>query len=302
MPKRKKRGNHPLSIEAVTNSVESTIHGDGERFQPGIEGDNAFEHLHRYSFATKFAQGKRILDIACGEGYGSRLLSTVAESVVGVDISDLTLRHAKQNYQADNLEFIQGDCRDLPFADGEFDLVVSFETLEHVVEHRTVLRQFHRVLKDSGILVLSTPDKDFYGASEPANPFHLLELNETELKDLFSEFFPQIQMYQQKVVSASVIIPSHDPPGIDEKTGIFQFASGNANNIEDRVQVDSAPYRVVIASKGTLPSPIDVSLFFGNQIRSTAEIRLDQITSSWSWRLGTAVTWPLRQLIKIADR
>ena len=70
----------------------------GERFVPGCAGEIAYEHWHRYAFARQFVAGKRVLDAACGEGYGSALLASVAASVVGVDIDAPAVAHAAERY------------------------------------------------------------------------------------------------------------------------------------------------------------------------------------------------------------
>jgi len=82
----------------------------GERYLPFVDtkilgAEIHYEHLHRYYFASKFVEGKRVLDLACGEGYGSYILSKSAEHVVGVDIDELTIKHASCKYIRDNLEF-----------------------------------------------------------------------------------------------------------------------------------------------------------------------------------------------------
>ncbi|MFM7291618.1 MAG: class I SAM-dependent methyltransferase, partial [Planctomycetia bacterium] len=83
---------------------------------PGIDGNIAIEHLHRYALAAAFTTGKDVLDIASGEGYGSRLLASVASHVTGVDLSAAAVDHARTRYPSANLRFLQGDCCDIPLA------------------------------------------------------------------------------------------------------------------------------------------------------------------------------------------
>ena len=106
----------------------------GERYVPQVSGNIALEHLHRYAFASGLSEGKRVLDIACGEGYGSEMLSRNAKSVVGVDIDPATVAHAMTKYRSPKMKFIEGACEKIPLPDKSVDLVVSFETLEHIDE------------------------------------------------------------------------------------------------------------------------------------------------------------------------
>ena len=132
----------------------------GERYVPEVEGPIALEHLHRYAVACELASGKVVLDIACGEGYGTAMLAEVAQRVIGVDNSDLVIAHATSKYQRPNLVFKIGSCGDIPLADGCLDLVVSFETIEHHAQHEEMLAEIKRVLKPTGLLLMSSPNKN----------------------------------------------------------------------------------------------------------------------------------------------
>ncbi|HDS29578.1 MAG TPA: class I SAM-dependent methyltransferase, partial [Firmicutes bacterium] len=162
----------------------SDLEFTGERFVPGKSpGQIESEHLARYIFALNFIKGKKALDLGCGEGYGSKMLAGRAESAVGVDIDDKAIAHAVENYQADNLKFVASDVCDLPFDDNEFDAVVSFEVIEHIVNPKRMLEEIARILKPDGILLLSTPNGAVKIASVP-NPFHIKEFNRDELESL----------------------------------------------------------------------------------------------------------------------
>ena len=98
----------------------------GERYVPELRGTIALEHLHRYAYACQFVEDKVVLDIACGEGYGSEMLARTAQKVYGVDIDKVTVAHAKHKYKSKNLKFIEGSCEKIPLDDHCVDVVVSF--------------------------------------------------------------------------------------------------------------------------------------------------------------------------------
>ena len=178
----------------------------GERFIPG---DNFCgpdtnihkEHVSRYEFACDYVKDKKILDIACGVGYGSKMfLEHNAKSVIGCDLSNESLDYAKEHFSGKNIEFYKKDIRSLDFPDETFDCIVSFETLEHVKEQEIVLRELNRVLKKGGMLIISTPNKDVRSSDEEnTNAFHEKELSVNEFKDLISTNFPKFELYSQRL-------------------------------------------------------------------------------------------------------
>ncbi|MFS8083618.1 MAG: glycoside hydrolase family 99-like domain-containing protein, partial [Ginsengibacter sp.] len=221
----------------------------GERYLPEIHGNIELEHLHRYLFASRLSLGKRILDIASGEGYGSALLAQSAMSVVGVDISAEAVSHAKAMYQADNLEFKIGSCHAIPLPDHSVDMVVSFETIEHHDEHEAMMREIKRVMTLGGLLVISSPDKLEY-SDRPgyANPYHIRELYRDQFKSLLSKHFKHHHIAGQRVVYGSAIF------GEDGCGGIRSF------DINDKLLLATpgiarALYLVAVASDAELPFP-----------------------------------------------
>jgi len=187
----------------VSGSLEFT----GERFTPECEREISYEHFHRYALAAHWCVNKRTLDAACGEGYGSALLAQSAGSVEAVDIAEQAINHARQRYgNLPGLEFQKADCTELPFADNEFDRVVSFETLEHLAEHDRLLAEFRRVLKPDGFLVLSSPDKAIYSDEQNTiNEYHVKELYRPELEALIGRHFPASHILGQKLMFHSAI-------------------------------------------------------------------------------------------------
>ncbi len=193
----------------MTQATEqSALEFTGERFTPECVREIWYEHWHRYAFAADLVKGKRVLDAACGEGYGSALLASAADSVLGVDIDAQSVTHAQQRYaaQRSNLSYQQGDATALDLADNSFDVVVSFETLEHVLEQERMLDGFARVLKPDGILLISSPDKATYSdAIGHDNPHHVRELYRQQLETLLDKDFPARRLLAQKLVFQSFL-------------------------------------------------------------------------------------------------
>lgn len=185
----------------------------GERFLPDCSREIWYEHYHRYAMIRPLVAGKKVLDAACGEGYGSHLLSQSAQSVVGVDLSEPTIAHAKSTYQKENLSFIQADILQMEMLpDHSFEVVVSFETLEHLAEHQQLLKELKRVLTDDGLLIISTPDKAEYSdKTGHQNPFHLKELYQDEFYALLSAEFSHQEWLGQKLFFQSTIWRLNQP-------------------------------------------------------------------------------------------
>ena len=190
--------------EASTSPNSSTVELDptGERMLPQTTDPTTFwEHVMRYRFVLPFAAGRRTLDVACGEGYGaSSLAHAGARSVIGVDISSSVCSHAHRKY---GIQTIVADGQALPFARSTMDLVVSFETVEHVSNPGHFLQECSRVLAPGGKLIISTPNRDVYRARDGCNPFHCAELLEHEFRGLISEAFGRFELFAQTMLRAS---------------------------------------------------------------------------------------------------
>src|SRR2546425_10001491 len=115
----------------------------GERFLPWInEPTIAYEHLHRYAYAATLVKNKRVLDLACGEGYGTNILAVSASSVAGVDIDENVIRHAAGKYSSESLRFLCGSITAVPIHDDHsFDAIVCFEAIEHIEDQEKLLSE-----------------------------------------------------------------------------------------------------------------------------------------------------------------
>lgn len=238
----------------------------GERFTPECVREIWYEHWHRYVFAQPFAQARRVLDAACGEGYGSALLADAAASVVGVDIAEDAVAHARSRYpDRANLRFERGDCTALAAADASFDLVVSFETLEHVAAQEALIAGFARVLTQDGVLIVSSPDKRVYSdVSGFRNEFHVRELYRDELLALLKPNFPFVRLYGQKLLFQSAIWNLDGTPPRHVATA---SASGDAH--APKPGLDYEPlYFLAVCSRQPLPEVLPDLALFGDHEES----------------------------------
>jgi SAM-dependent methyltransferase len=222
----------------------------GERFTPECVREIWYEHFHRYVMAGELAAGKRVLDAACGEGYGSAHLACTANTVVGIDVSQAAITHASERYQADNLEFQLADVCNLPFKDNEFECIVSFETLEHLEDQSGMLKEFRRVLEPGGFLLISSPEKAVYtDRHKIENEFHVRELYRDELETLLTSQFPARRLLRQKLVFHSAIW-SEDPAS---SVSYHRSENGRVSTLENPGH--EAMYYIVIcaADEASLP-------------------------------------------------
>ena len=193
-------------IEDSGGEIDSSW--SGERYVPGVVGNVELEHLHRYMLAREFVVHRDVLDIACGEGYGSAMLAEVASSVIGVDIVPDVVAHAERKYRSTKIQFKVGSCTRIPIPDASIDVVVSFETIEHHDQHDAMLAEIKRVLRPHGFLIISSPDRYEYSVvPNYQNPFHVKELDRQEFTQLLHANFKHVVMYGQRIVYGSVILP-----------------------------------------------------------------------------------------------
>ena len=173
------------------------------------------EHCSRYAYAARHVSGARVLDVASGAGFGARMLADAGASyTVGCDLSPEALRQSRADFGRPGLTFVPADATMLPFLDHAFDVVVSFETLEHLVERDRFITELHRVLKPRGTLFLSTPNYAITRAYA-RNPFHLHEYMRDELADVLQRTFDDVTLYGQDLSAryrVAPFLPGHDAP------------------------------------------------------------------------------------------
>ena len=179
----------------------------GERIIPKLMkpmNGMLLEHIARYYFAIPYIKG-RVLDIACGTGYGCHMVAKdrkrEVHEIIGVDVDQETILYANREYNHQKVTYIQGDALDpeLPKKLGLFDTILSFETIEHVQDDQLFMDNLYRMLKPGGRLILSSPFGRGRGMPT-SEPFHVHQLTPKEFEELFTRF-SSMEMYYQRGVT-----------------------------------------------------------------------------------------------------
>ncbi|SDP96094.1 Glycosyltransferase, GT2 family [Actinopolyspora xinjiangensis] len=242
----------------ATERPRRLIEWTGERCVPWSDDARViYEHYHRYALAARLVRGKRVLDLASGEGFGAAMLATQASEVVGVDIDRETVRHAASNYTAPNLTFHTGSITDPEVLSdaGSFDVVVCFEAIEHVAEHDAVLRLVRARLASGGLLLISTPDTAVYHDEHGNdNPFHVKELAAPQFEALLRDSFRHVAMLKQNVAVGSLVTPADpgDPDTAADGVRLQTMRQLDSGGWEVRQGVDHT-YLLGLASDRQLP-------------------------------------------------
>jgi O-antigen biosynthesis protein len=295
----------------------------GERYQTDLNlAEISYEHWHRYFYATQFVKDKQVLDIACGEGYGANLMAQTAKTVVGVDISQEAIDFAKERYPRGNLSFLQGSVEKIPI-DGvkKFDVVVSFETIEHVDAgmQESFLKEVRRLLKDDGVLVISSPNKLFYSdITGRKNKFHLKEFYEKEFVEFLRKYFGQVTLLGQKVFTGSDMwkLDNSSRAGLfveyqitnegqrfiandDKKEAVYLVAvcsDSKIEAVENSFLVDNS--LSILSERDLQIYERDVKIAIISQVVAERDVQItglnqdvNAILASWSWKLTAPLRW-----------
>ncbi|QQS71010.1 class I SAM-dependent methyltransferase [Candidatus Saccharibacteria bacterium] len=203
----------PKSNNALVN--------DYERMVPEFHKDKLIyaEHVTRYIAAKQVVSGKTVLDIASGSGYGTQMLAETAKFVYGVDINKNAIGYAQEYFSGKNIEYRLGDGESIPLDDDSVDIVVTFETIEHIKNYRKFLDEVRRILKPDGLLLISTPnDVEF----AEGNHFHLHEFKYDELVKLLKQYYKNIDSYFQSTWKYVAVGSEHDL-GSDTATKVLNL-------------------------------------------------------------------------------
>ena len=228
-------------------------------------------HVARYASAKQFCNGLKVLDIGCGEGYGSMMmLNWGASSVLGVDISEVAITKAKIRFQENDLEFRQIEADNEEFLNQQFDLIVSFETIEHVSNPNQFLANIKKSLKIDGIAIISCPNDGWYYANGGSNPFHKNVWNADQFRTLVSQHFDDVTLNYGyiSVGFTNAIAPHNDALSLSSTSGDLEVIQ------EDKKisQTEAAYFLALIGSQEVKPSSAHVlhgmTSYFGGEVRS----------------------------------
>jgi len=258
-----------------------------ERLETFITNGAMLEHLHRYAMLSEIVKGKTVLDIACGEGYGSNILSKNANKVIAIDIDAATIKKASIKYKKENLSFKTGAVQKIFCEEQSIDIIVCFETIEHVEDHNKVMSEFKRVLRPEGLLIISTPDKlNYSDKSDYINPFHKKELYDTEFKTLITDHFQFSDFYKQKSFAGSIIQS-------EKKYEIKEFYQGDFTNIETNTKFKPV-YWIALASDKPIPSLPNGIYMHEKSIAELLFEEADAVRKTLTFKAGSFILWPFK--------
>jgi len=240
------------------------------------------EHISRYNFAAQFVTGKRVLDVASGSGYGSELLKEAgASDVIGLDCNLAALSYSLSVHARGNPKYVAGDAQLLPFSSASFDFIVSFETLEHVPEPERMLSELGRVLKDDGIMVISTPNRGVY---LEGNPFHIHELTYDEFAAALSSVFSQVEILVQDNLMASALFDTNvmlsQGVRVNTGTGLFKAVARHPSDCVYLIAVCSNMPLPRAMGQVTLSSPAELDRYLRELGETRSEIQRQALVAA----------------------
>lgn len=214
----------------------SEFENTGERHIPVQAGEDMslanVDHMIRYAFVAPFVKEKRVLDISCGTGYGTQFIALQgASDVIGVDVDEAAIQFASKFYNHPCVRYLQSDAHNVrQLEDAAFDVIVSFETIEHLPQPRQFLVELRRLLKPGGQIFLSCPND--YRVSPWISQFHLHKFRFLEFRDLFLSVFGEAVFLGQHLVVASCIFKPSASSAKVERFDTYQNGKHNFFNYQ----------------------------------------------------------------------
>ena len=219
-----------LHLMYPRENVRKGIKKTGERIIPeDIKSREEYllylRHLYAYDFVKNIVtKDSLVLEVGCGEGYGSYLLSQYVKKIVGLDIDAETINHASNKYLSQSCTFEIYDGVNIPYKENTFDAVISFQVVEHIHDDMNYISEIHRILKQRSTFIITTPNRAYRlkPGQRPWNRFHVREYSAISLKDLLSSTFlgitiwgilgnDEIQKIERERVKQILRINSFDP-------------------------------------------------------------------------------------------
>jgi 2-polyprenyl-3-methyl-5-hydroxy-6-metoxy-1,4-benzoquinol methylase len=218
------------------------------------------KHIALYAFAKKFCANQHVLDMGCGEGYGSDVLAGAARIVIAADYSFETVTHAQTKYHRANIAFVVCDAQALPFKAESFDTIISFEVIEHIPVVSRYLTEIRRALRVSGVSIISTPNSRMrlLPFQKPWNRFHLREYDDRGLARAMSDVFARVQMLGITALPSILDIEKQrvkqNPLIAYPKMLAQMFLPNGIYNQLRKIKLHFAPATELSQTKATLPN------------------------------------------------
>lgn len=208
-------------------------------------------HMHAYAAAARLSAGRTVLDLGCNIGEGSAILNRTAKKVVGVDVSESMIAEARKQHASLPIDFALVDGTTLPFADHSFDLVVSFQVIEHIVDQDSYLGEIRRVLAPGGVALFTTPNASMRldPGMRPWNRFHVREYTFGELDGHLRSVFSSVQTL-----------------GLFAEEPLYSIEIGRTRAIRERVRRAGAEGRTLHRGRNAPPAPAGL----GRRLRGIA--------------------------------
>lgn len=222
-PQGRDASSHTVTVNGA-DAPRERLQVGGDRITPGDTHPVVYvHHAKRYRFATAFATDRKVLDVGCGVGYGTQMLARVARSVLGVDASTEATAYAGRVYGGPRIAFAAGDARCLPLPSASVDLVVWFEMIEHIEEQQVAMAEVARVLRPSGQVIVSTPNKLIYAEQPDPEHYHCGLLTLEEFARLVRSAFRYVDLWSQPRLRGEADITREFDviPGVDDDQEIF---------------------------------------------------------------------------------
>jgi ubiquinone/menaquinone biosynthesis C-methylase UbiE len=209
----------------------------GERVIPGeVHSEEEYlmylRHVIAYEFAlTKLSSEDNLLEVGCGEGYGTKMISSNVKKIVGLDVDSDLIVYASEKYSSENCIYQYYDGKKIPFDNNTFDAAISFQVIEHIDDDRNYISEINRVLKPPGIFILTTPNRltRLKDRQRPYNKYHVREYSPQQLEQLLMIFYSKVTVL-----------------GIQAKKDIREFEFKRIARIQRKISMDPLNLRSLI--------------------------------------------------------